>query len=72
MKMMKKTEKQTSSDEETVEGSSSAKKTDEESDTGEIKEEDWIECIQRRTATASERMEAATIPCWIETHRRMI
>ena len=46
--------------------------TDEEIDTAEIEEEDWIECMKRSTATATERMQAARIPCWIETHRRMI
>ena len=27
--------------------------------------------MKRSTATAIERMKAAKIPCWIETHRRM-
>ena len=47
------------------------KYTDEEIDTGETEEEDWIENMKRSTATAIERMKAAKIPCWIETHRRM-
>ena len=72
-----------SSDEELAEGSSSntdydqdkdisfMKDTDEEIDTDEIEEEDWIEYMKRSTATAVEKMKAAKIPCWIETHRRM-
>ena len=47
------------------------KDTDEEIDTAEIHEEEWIECVKRSTATAVERMKAGKIPCWIETHRRM-
>ena len=47
------------------------KDTDEEIDTAEIEEEEWIEYMKRSTATAVEGMEAAKIPCWIETHRRM-
>ena len=39
------------------------KDSDEEIDTVEIEEE-------RTTAIAIERMKAAKIPCWIETHRR--
>ena len=62
-----------SSDDETDDGNSSntdcdqdsdvsfMKDTDEEIDTAEIEEEEWIEYIKRSTAT----------PCWIETHRRM-
>ena len=73
-----------SSDDETAEGSSSntrcdqdryiffTEDTDEEIDTGEIEEEeDRIEHMERSTATAAERMKAAKIQCWIETHRRM-
>ena len=45
--------------------------TDDEIDTDEIDEEDWIEYMKRSTAAAVERMKAAKIPCWIETHRRM-
>ena len=72
-----------SSDEETAEGSSPntdhdqdsdisfTTDTDEEIDTGEIEEEDWIEYMKRSTATAVEKMKAAKIPCWIETNRRM-
>ena len=47
------------------------KDTDEEIDTAEIEEEEWIEYMKRSTATAIQRMKAAKIPCWIETHRRM-
>ena len=47
------------------------KETDEEIDTAEIQEEEWIEYMKRSTATAIERMKAAKIQCWIETHRRM-
>ena len=39
--------------------------TDEEIDTGEIDEEDWIEYMERSTATAIDRMKADKIPCWI-------
>ena len=73
-----------SSDDETAEGSSSntrcdqdryiffTEDTDEEIDTREIEEEeDRIEHMERSTATAAERMKAAKIQCWIETHRRM-
>ena len=45
--------------------------TDEEFDTAEIKEEDWIEYMKRRTEEAMELMIAAKIHCWIKTHRRM-
>ena len=45
--------------------------TVEEIDTAEIEEEKWIEYMKRSTATAVERMKAAKIECWIETHRRM-
>ena len=60
-----------SSDDETAEGSSSntdcdqdsdvsfMKDTDEEIDTAEIEEEEWIEYTKRRTATAVERMKEA-------------
>ena len=75
--------KHRSSDEETAQGSGSntdydqdndisfMKDTDEEIDTGEIEEEDWIEYMKRSTATAVEKMKAAKIPCWIETHTRL-
>ena len=36
---------------------------DEEIDTGEIEEKDWIEHMKRSTATAIERMKTAKIPC---------
>ena len=73
-----------SSDEETAEGSSSntccdqdsdisfMKDSDQEIDTGEIEEEDWIEYLRRSTSIAVERMKTAKkIPRWAETHRRM-
>ena len=47
------------------------KDTDEEIDAGEFEEGDWIGYMVRSTATAVEKMKAAKIPCWIETHRRM-
>ena len=47
------------------------KDTDEEIDTGEIEEEDWIEYMKRSTATAVDRMKTAKVPCWIATRRRM-
>ena len=45
--------------------------TDEEIDTAEIEEEDWIEYIKRSTDEAMERMKTAKIQCWIKVHRRM-
>ena len=63
-----------SSDEETAEGSFSnthydqhsaisfIKDTDEEIDTGDIEEEDWIECMNRSTATAVEKDESSQKP----------
>ena len=72
-----------SSDDETVEGSSSntdcdqvsdisfMEDTDEEVDTAEIDEEDWIKHMKRSTSVAVERMKTAKIRCWSETHRRM-
>ena len=69
-------------DEETVEGSRSNTEcdqdsdvsfkndTDEEIDTVETEEEDCTEYMKRITARGAERMNAAKIPCWIETHRR--
>ena len=46
------------------------KDIDEEIGSGEVEGEDWEEYMKRSTATAVEKMKAATIPCWIETHRR--
>ena len=72
-----------SSDHETAEGSSSntdcdqdsdvsfMEDTDEEIDTGEIEEEEWIEYMKRSTATPIEWMKASKIPSWIEKHRMM-
>ena len=44
---------------------------DEEIDTAENEEEDWIEHVKRSTEEAMERMKTATIQIWIKTHRRM-
>ena len=38
------------------------KDTDEEIDTGDIEEEDWIECMNRSTATAVEKDESSQKP----------
>ena len=69
-----------SSDEETAEGISSntdcdqdshisfMNDTDEDIDTSEIEEEDWVEYMKCSTAVAVEWMTAAKIPCWIEMH----
>ena len=45
--------------------------TDEEIDTAEIEEEDWIDYMKRSTDEAMERTKTAKIQCWIKTHRRM-
>ena len=45
--------------------------TDEEIDTAEIEEEDWIEYIKRSTDEAMQTMETAKIQCWIKVHSRM-
>ena len=45
--------------------------SDEEMDTIEIEEEDWIEYKERSTEEAMEKMERAKIRCWIQTHKRM-
>ena len=45
--------------------------TDEETNTSEIEEEDWIDYMKRSTDEAMERMKTAKIQCWIKTHRRM-
>ena len=47
------------------------KDTDEDLDTADILEEDWIEHLRRSTDGAMERMRTAKIQCWIKTHRRM-
>ena len=44
---------------------------DEDADTAEIEEEDWLGYMKRSTATAIEQMRNAKIPCWIELHRKM-
>ena len=45
--------------------------SDEEMDTIEIEEEDWIEYIKRSTADALDKMERAKIRCWNRTHTKM-
>ena len=45
--------------------------SDDEIDTTEIEEEDWIEHIKRSTDEAIDEMEDAKIRCWIKTHKRM-
>ena len=45
--------------------------TDEDMGTAEIEEEDWIEDMKRSTRLAEEKMRAANVPCWIETHKKM-
>ena len=45
--------------------------TDEEIDTAEIEEEDWIEYMKRSTDEVMERMKTAKIQCWITAHRRI-
>ena len=47
------------------------KDSDEEIDTVQIEEEEWIEFMNRSTAIAIKRMIAAKIPCWMETFRKM-
>ena len=44
--------------------------TDDEINTTEIEEEDWIEYMKRSTDEAMERMKTTKIQCWIKTHRR--
>ena len=44
--------------------------TEEEIDTTEIEEEDWIEYIKRSTNDAMEKMENAKIRCWNKTHKK--
>ena len=43
---------------------------DQEMDTIEIEEEDWIEYIKRSTADALDKMERAKIRCWNRTHKK--
>ena len=47
------------------------KDTDEEIDTADVEEEEWIEYVKRRTDSVMERMKTAKIQCWIKTHRRL-
>ena len=44
--------------------------TDEEIDTTEIEEENWIEYITRSTDEAMEKMETAKIRCWNKTQKK--
>ena len=46
--------------------------TDEEINTTEIDEEDWIEYVKRSTDDAIEKMDNAKIRCWNKTHKQMI
>ena len=41
--------------------------TDDETDTTEIEEEDWIDYIKRSTGEAIGKMDDAKIRCWIKT-----
>ena len=45
--------------------------SDEEMDTIEIEEEDWIGYIKRSTLDALDKMERAKIRCWNRTHKKM-
>ena len=45
--------------------------TDDEIDTTEIEEEDWIKYMKRSTDEAIDKVEDAKIRCWIKTHKRM-
>ena len=45
--------------------------TEEEIDTTEIEEEDWIDYIKRSTNDAMENIENAKIRCWNKTHKKM-
>ena len=45
--------------------------TDDEIDTTEIEEEEWIEYTKRSTDEAIEKMENPKIRCWIEANKRM-
>ena len=44
--------------------------SDEEMDTIEIEEEDWIEYIKRSIVDAMDKMERAKIRCWNRTHKK--
>ena len=44
--------------------------SDEEMDTIDIEEEDWIEHIKRSTADALDKMERGKIRCWNRTHKK--
>ena len=43
---------------------------DEEIDTTEIEEENWIEYIERSTGEAMEKIKNAKIRCWDKTHKK--
>ena len=45
--------------------------TDDEMDTTEIEEENWIDYMKRSTEEAIDKMDDAKIRCWIKTHKRM-
>ena len=44
---------------------------DEEIDTAEIEEEEWVEYIERSTIEAMEKIENEKIRCWMLTQRKM-
>ena len=44
--------------------------TEEQIDTAEIEEEDWIDDINRSTNDAIEKMGNAKIQCWTKTHKK--
>ena len=44
--------------------------SEEEIDTTEIEEEDWIEYMKRSTEDAMEKMAHAKIRCWNKTHKK--
>ena len=44
---------------------------DDDMDTAEVEEEEWIEYIKRSTRDAEENMRTANVPGWIEAQRKM-
>ena len=44
---------------------------DEEIDTTEIEEEAWVDCIERSTNEAIEKMGNEKVRCWNKTHKKM-
>ena len=45
--------------------------SDEDTNTAEVEEEDWIEYVKRSAKEAEEKMRAANVPCWIERQRKV-